>query len=386
MCGTSDSTVPYAFLLLIFSLFRGEREEVKSIVMFEESEFASREDYIEYLKNHPNLDCCEDWKDCQLSNGRLSTYKAYFYILRYDQTYVGVLESERPYSATYLYRLPNKYCYLYSYIYSNDLADPYIPREPNDCYIKQIERVNQLLDWKKNIERINQLVEKRNGLDDDSLEQPVCTNSGVIECDNNNLYIIEEELDEIMEKIVLPIKYRGYFIEEIAHTNVKEWRFKLENIMSEYLTKGYEKKSKQYDIPFDKGIDPLIFAFRHSDVFWKVESIVAQIKEDIERENMGEVIKEPKLKSKPKPKPKPKPKLKPITNYGYELKDLNNKSLKEIASLYFISPNELLGMIQRRIPSARIADVDSKLDLIQISICRRIFEELYYVNKDKIDR
>ena len=97
-------------------------------------------------------------------------------------------------------------------------------------------------------------------------------------------------------------------------------------------------------------------------------------------------VKKQEAKPAPKPKPKPKPKLKPITNYGYELKDSNNKSLKEIASLYFISPNELLGMIQRRIPSARIADVDSKLDLIQISICRRIFEELYYVNKDKIDR
>ena len=64
----------------------------------------------------------------------------------------------------------------------------------------------------------------------------------------------------------------------------------------------------------------------------------------------------------------------------YEPKNLKGKSIKEIACLYYISPHKLLELIRNRISSVRVNSIDDRLNINQISMCKRIFDELWYLN------
>ena len=140
--GTSDSTFPTLSFLLIFSRegAGGGRKKFKMLNV-----------YTDYLIKHFARKAVQFWKDRQYvdrkdtSHRQITEYDAFFVILEYNGKYLGVVESLRPDSATYLYDFPDKNILLYSYIYKTDFADPAIFREPDAFYIDQIECINLLL-------------------------------------------------------------------------------------------------------------------------------------------------------------------------------------------------------------------------------------------------
>ena len=60
--------------------------------------------YIQYIEAHPELQkkFNQIWIERFYQNNRIQEYLVKFYVLKHDDTYIGIVESERPYSATYL--------------------------------------------------------------------------------------------------------------------------------------------------------------------------------------------------------------------------------------------------------------------------------------------
>ena len=334
-------------------------------------EFIARREYVEYLDNHPNLVIRQNCLDRQLVCGQMSAYYAYFYILRFNQMYIGVLESARPHSATYLYEFPDANYHLHSLFYRNDLAEPYILREPDNRYIEQIEKINQLL-------------KEKNELESEGFEET-----------EGRMEEIKEELEELTSKVISPIKYRDYFIDEVVHLTLNEWIVKLEKTIIKYFAGGYKRRQNKYRIQSDNIYDVLVYSLKtgdNFDYFFKIKEIELEIEKNYRKKQdyvgddkrakrieNGQVVKEISQRLEQMKIRIPKQNLN--KQVGYDLKELRDKSVKEIAYLLYISPDKLLQMIQERISSVYVKNINDRLDINQVSLCKRIFDELWYINK-----
>ncbi|TGY63916.1 hypothetical protein [Parabacteroides distasonis] len=169
--------------------------------------------YLEYLENHPKWKTKEGWLDREYdSNQNITEYIAYFYVLKYENTYIGILESTRPNAATYIYSFPDTYIQLRTFLYKTHLTEPYIKREFSTEDKEEIKRIVAALNDKD-----------------------------FIECSDE-----EEELDNELTFILSykPIKYRHYFIDEIEHGDITKWKAQLENTINNYLKEGKQNKQK----------------------------------------------------------------------------------------------------------------------------------------------
>lgn len=142
--------------------------------------------YIQYIESHPDLQqkFNQLWIERFYQNYKPQEYIARFFVLKHNNVHIGIVESERPNSATYLYSFSSEYINLCCYIYMQDFADPYINRD----YSKEDKKT------------LHKLVEIK---------------------DN---YGIEEFYNEHL----VPIKKRCYFSAEIKHSTFQEWSNNLE--------------------------------------------------------------------------------------------------------------------------------------------------------------
>ena len=235
--GRATGTVPTLFLLLIF--WRGTRERQVIIIMLIDQKATV---YLNYLDEHPHFYAKEHWIDRQYTtNGDISEYAATFYILQYDEKFIGVLESSRPNTATYLYSFPDdkKLMGLYAYVYERHLAEPLISRDMNDFYKEIVKKGNQLLRDKQKWEK---------------------ENPDYLMCDD-----YEQAEECFLYNPCTPIKYRSYFIDEVRHVTFKDWSNRLENAISSYL-KGEDRESKW----LKDGIDLILFSFVYDLSFYVV--------------------------------------------------------------------------------------------------------------------
>lgn len=301
--------------------------------------------YLNYLDEHPHFYAKEHWIDRQYStNGDISEYVATFYILQYDKKYIGVVESSRPNTATYLYSfLFDKFIDLYAYVYKRHLAEPRIGRDMDSFYEGIVKKGNQLLRDKQKWEK---------------------ENPEYLMCDD-----YEQDEEWFLYNPYTPIKYRSYFIDEIPHVTFKDWSNRLENTISTYLKDG-TKKSKW----LDDGIDLDLFSSSFESMFYIIRKSYMDV-DDIIRmiDYRGEKVSESQKKSQNwEVKSDGK-------DLDYKPENLFNKTVKEIAFLYHIHPNSLLPILQRR-HRLKIEDIYHTMTPEEISLCRRTLEELHHIN------
>ena len=326
--------------------------------------------YVDYLDKHPSLKSKQTWLDRQLlSNGKLSTYIAYFYILQYENCenqYVGIVESTRPHSGTYIYMLPNNHVRLYSYIYKRHFEEPFIRRKPDQEYIDIMKKINRKIDT-----------------------------------DENYVDELQEDLEETIEDPFKPLKCREYFLKEIAHTNITKWSKIIESTINHYLSGGKFPTNPKYKIVqnFDLirenevtklAIMPrsVIYGmeldcyFETADIIREIQHIyrekekkIAQEKDNSKRDKEDWPIEVIQMMQRIKNK-----KVKSPQQTG-EFAELYDKDIKQIASFYHISPIDLLLKINRQeIKGIHINSVTDILNSKQVRLCKQIFEEL---SKDK---
>lgn len=169
--------------------------------------------YLEYLENHLKLEIQEGCLDREYdSNQNITEYLAYFYVLKYENTYIGILESTRPNAATYIYSFPDTYIQLRTFLYKTHLSEPYIKREFTAEDKEEIKRIVTALKDKD-----------------------------LIECSDE-----EEELEDELAAFLSykPIKYRHYFIDEIEHNDITTWKNQLENAINNYLKESKQNRQK----------------------------------------------------------------------------------------------------------------------------------------------
>lgn len=302
--------------------------------------------YLNYLDEHLHFYAKEQWIDKQYTvNDDISEYVATFYILRYDKKYIGVVESSRPNTATYLYSLPDrkKQIGLYAYVYEQHLGDPLISRDMNDFYREIVKKGNQWLRDKQKWEK----------------EDP-----GYLMCVD-----YEQEEEYFLYNPRTPIKYRTYFIDEVPHVTFKDWSNRLENAISAYLKDG-TKKSKW----LDDGIDLDLFSSSFESMFYIVRKSSMDMDDIMSMiDYRGEKVTESKKKSQ-------EVVLRADgKDLDYRPENLFNKTVKEIAFLYHVHPNRLLPILQRR-HRLKVEDIDHPMTPEEISLCRRTFEELHHIN------
>ena len=344
MRGTSDRYSSHAFFVV--NLLEGDEGEAECIIML-----IGQKDsvYLNYLDEHPHFYAKEQWIDKQYTvNDDISEYAATFYILRYDKKYIGVVESSRPNTATYLYSLPDrkKQIGLYAYVYEQHLADPLISRDMNDFYREIVKKGNQWL-------RDKQKWEKE---DPDYL---MCVD-------------YEQEEGYFLYNPRTPIKYRTYFIDEVPHVPFKDWSNRLENVISTYLKDGTKKLNW-----LDDGIDLNLF----SNVYDRMLYVLLKSSKDVDEVGMIDyrkwniAIPQPQNKSR-----------NIVLNVNEVDKDgayipenLFGKTVKEIAFLYHYHPYKLLQILQDR-HRLRIEGVNHPMTPEEISLCRRTLEELHHIN------
>lgn len=303
--------------------------------------------YLNYLDEHPHFYAKEHWIDRQYTvNDDISEYSATFYILRYDKKYIGVVESLRPNTATYLYSLPDrkKQIGLYAYVYEQHLADPLISRDMNDFYRDIVKKGNQLLRDMRKWEKENP-------------EYLMCW---------------EEEENEFLYNPRTPIKYRTYFIDEIPHVSFESWSNRLENVISAYLKNGTQKRKW-----LDDGIDLDLF----SDDLSRFIYICIKSNRDVDEIGMIDfrkwniAIPQPQNKSR-----NIVLNTQEVDKDGtYMPENLFGKTVKEVAFLYHYHPYKLLQILQER-HRLRIVGVNHPMTPEEISLCRRTLEELHHIN------
>ena len=346
--------------------------------------------YIEFLDKQDYL-WKEYWLDRQYtSNGQITEYRAYFYVVNYKEEFFGIVESERPNSATYVYDFPDKNLILHSYIYSNHFAEPYILRDVDAYYMNRIKRINVLY---KLIDRIR-TKELKEIIEDEEIEPEVKENyfyawkeyiqkmepegnvkikeitfdeeeKKLIQQIESEVYqrpdgdyfgeddecSIDKELSRLKETGWTPIKYRNYFVGEVAHTNFKQWIVNLEGLIINYINRNIPWIKYKYDS----------------------NNIASQIK--------NEIISNRKNNKREKKKCN---KINPTdTEKDYNPTVLYNEKIKDIALRFNISPHKLLFTIQERIFNVKVNSIDDILDANKVSLCQRIFEELWYINSKR---
>ena len=293
------------------------------------------------------------------------------------------MESERPNSATYLYDFPNNNIQFYSYIYRTHLAEPYIPMDVDEYYIQWIKRINLLLKLKNSLKEHNRisLTKEERYL----LKQIEDEND---EFDRFDKRSVEDELDNFTGRNAwTPIKYRTYFIGEIEHKEVKEWGMELEDMIAKHIAGDYRKKEYKYYINSENEWDVFLAKFPQvvedneyiiiekeiEDNYKKRNKITNKEQDESANKkasklNTGKRVKEKKAEDKDK---------------SNSIIDLYNKSIQYIAYKYHVSPHSLLSMIQHRITSVKVESIEDILTPEQVTLCKRIFDELEVINNKK---
>lgn len=175
--------------------------------------------------------------------------------------------------------------------------------------------------------------------------------------------------------------YKISIIGEIAHRGVEKWSIDLENMISKYVTRKYKKEKPKYKIQHEDVYLVLRYLFSlQFDHTCGEESyqLGINIKKEIERNN----VHGRKQKKAPEKQKNSYP-IKQIKKEKYDPTLLYNKTVKDIAFMFHISPISLLFMIQRRICSKEmhcVNDINDILDKTKVSLCHRIFEELWSMN------
>ena len=381
----------HAFLLLIFS--GGEQGKATK-------KFEMVNEYIDYLIKHFARKKIQFWKDRQYVdrqytlNRQITECDAFFVILEYNGKYLGVVEPLRPNSATYLYDFPDENILLYSYIYKTDFADPAIFREPDAFYISRIECINLLLKVQLFLKEAHK--EDRNLTEEEIalFRQALINNHSSriddisIDDQDENIELIEEEL-ECTHDIVCytPIKYRDYFIGEIAHRGIDKWSIDLENMISEYVAGKYKKETPQYEIYYNKE-DEIDVPFcmynlsQYSMNYFYLQNpyqLATSIKKEIESNNVIEKIESNKVAKRKKKNNKQINQIKLQKTKEYNSTLFCDKSIKDIAFMFGIPPTRLLSMIQQRISTIHVDSIEDILDINKVSLCQRIIEELWYM-------
>ena len=369
----------------------------------------SRSVYLEYLSKHiahrqamNNLFmyATQQWLDRQYtSDKRISEYIAVFFILRYGDKYLGVVESTRPNSATYLYNFPNKNVLLYSSFYRNDFAEPYILREPDRTYMDRKQYIKQLFQVKLFIQTAD-----RENCDLTQQEKRFCfqvllksksdrLDEALSALDFGDLCSLEDIVKDIIEETyqiinTTPIKHRSYYIGEIAHSDLETWSIKLENMITDFLEKekNIEKKqpeniregNNQKSDFFQNDLAMELFGYFGENYFYSGCPDTSAIEKEMQ-ENYGikETLKEiPNKKGIRSKKSNVKEQVKKNV---FDPSLLFDKSIKQIAFMFHISPVRLLSIIQNRI-GIHVNSIDDILDQNKVNLCGRIFEELWYIN------
>lgn len=363
--------------------------------------------YIEFLDKQDYLRK-EYWLDRQYtSNGQITEYQAYFYIVNYKEKFFGIVESERPNSATYVYDFPDKNIKLHSYIYKNHFAEPYIQRDADAYYIDKIKRINVLyklrdkiklqefkeiiedeeiepevkenyyFEWKKYTQKIEpegNIKIKEITFDEEEkrliqqIESEVYQRPDGNYFDEDDEYSIDEELSRTKETGWTPIKYRSYFVGEVDHINLKQWIVNLEELIIDYANGNFKKTKPKYHFVSDNPWNNLEYA---TGEFFN--DIATQIKTEI-ISNRRNNKREKKKCNKINPTD---------TKKDYNPTVLYNEKIKDIALRFNISPHKLLFTIQERILNVKVNSIDDILDANKVSLCQRIFEELWYINNKR---
>ena len=341
--------------------------------------------YINFIEKNLPCKSRQNWIDRQYtSDGQLSEYVADFFILKYDQKYLGILESERPNSATYLYDFPNNNIQFYSYIYRIHLAEPYITRDANTRYIYRVKCINLLLKLKNILQKKNEIL---------LTEEEQCLLKHIaddyIEFEKDNIKSVNNVLENLIGlKAWTPIKYRNYFVGDIDHyKDVNKWSIELEDMIAKHIAGDYRKKEYKYYINSENEWDVFLAKFPQvvedneyiiiekeiEDNYKKRNKITNKEQDDSTNKkasnlNAGKRVKEKKAEDKDK---------------SNSIIDLYNKSIQYIAYKYHVSPHSLLSMIQHRITSVKVESIEDILTPEQVTLCKRIFDELEVINNKK---
>lgn len=283
--------------------------------------------YIQYIEAHPELQkkFNQIWIERFYQNNRIQEYLVKFYVLKHDDTYIGIVESERPYSATYLYYFPCRYINLCCYIYRQDFAEPYINR---DYSKEEKEELQHLINMK-------------------------------------DKYGIERFHDEHL----IPIKYRHYFKNEIKHTNIQEWSKDLENNIQRTTAK--EK--------YNTNNTSLNNIFHILEEHFDFKSLISKLLKE-EYCQKTDIKIQPKKKNKQK---KATSKSKKSITPKYDPKTYFNKSIEEVGRLLSVNPFRLQTILNNR-NKLGIESTKHILSAEEISLCKNTLTELYFIKiKDK---
>lgn len=319
--------------------------------------------YLEYLGQHPKLKKKSVWIDSQFDNKKnISEYLAFFYVFEYEKEHIGIVESLRPNSATYLYSFPNEYTRLYEYVYKNHFGNPYIKREYSEEEKKELEEVKRLVKEKEK-------------------EKKISSSSKSFEDNYRNYYMdpdiedLKERIEDINLNIHKPIKQRHYFVDEIPHADTDTWIIGLENTIIKYLKGQLNQKKKDIIYIHDCFIDSAIASLCY-------DATCLQVKE-ADMDNVSYIIKQMnsirnEMENNKKRQKKGKVNKLEEQVKKIELSDFVDKNIVEIGVMCEMAAPVLLKLLQKR-TCLKLDSIYTKLGKEQIGSASKVLDELLRV-------
>lgn len=249
--------------------------------------------YLEYLENHPALinEFNQIWIERYfIGDNIIKESIAHFYVYKFTNKYIGILESERPNTSTYIYIFPSDYINLCCYIYQNDLGNPYINRDYTDEEMKELDEIYKL------------------------------ENHVAFKC----------KLDNFTDNHYKPLKYKDYFQGEIKHIDFEYWSGQIELAIQDHI------------IPDNRNIHKVNKLDYESQLY--VLSIAV-----IERQETSSLIqhllKQEKGKSEKIKQEKQEKKKNKSSKQRVSIKDLYNKKVSEISKICNIKEDKLIHLL-----------------------------------------
>lgn len=249
--------------------------------------------YLEYLENHPALinEFNQIWIERYfIGDNIIKESIAHFYVYKFTNKYIGILESERPNTSTYIYIFPSDYINLCCYIYQNDLGNPYINRDYTDEEMKELDEIYKL------------------------------ENHVAFKC----------ELDNFTDNHYKPLKYKDYFQGEIKHIDFEYWSEQIELAIQDHIIPDNRKIHKVNKLDYESQLYTLSIAV-------------------IERQETSSLIqhllKQEKGKSEKIKQEKQEKKKNKSSKQRVSIKDLYNKKVSEISKICNIKEDKLIHLL-----------------------------------------
>ena len=251
--------------------------------------------YLEYLENHPALikKFNQTWIERYFTGNIIKESIAYFYVYKFTNKYIGILESERPNTSTYIYSFPSNYINLCCYIYQNDLGNPYINRDYSDEEKEELDNINKLTNIYEN-------------------------------------YEYESKLEEFTENHCKPIKYKDYFQGEIKHIDFEYWSEQIELVIQDHIIPDSRKIHKVNKLDYESQLYALLIAvIERQETSSLIQHLLKQEKGKSEKINQEKQEKKKNKSSKQR----------------VSIKDLYNKKVSEISKICNIKEDKLIHLL-----------------------------------------